>query len=478
MQQRLFAPSITAVAPGALGALRGEQQTLTGEVPSLRSRAVSSSRPTNLQSQSWESHYRGLPSFCFSSSTAAAAAAASIGVYAAATGSHRRRAQCRSYTAAAVPGQFVWDPKAGKTGVRQGGPSLFDTEKYANSLLQVQKTQDSLKATVVDCGSGSTRLIRFSARGSQSRQFPEEVFRRKDAYRGDPLAKALQEPARARTLLHDLSKEVPDGHLLLGATAGVRHALEDGRITKQDVNRFAAQVQEAFHGRARFALLTGQQEARAEWQAVQHEWRCQQLSERHLSGMLSGGGMSCQLALQGDHGNVSFESVENWVLLPGGLVDKAGMGELSSTDLPSEVEAHRQAFLDRIAHIPKGLSGTFALVEWVGRFLAAEPTQRDLFMSMGYGRAFTRAELLQKLEAHLSAVDSRNSYGSGKVQRRDAVALAYGTVIHTLLSEVFARDAEFMCVDNVNWATGHFLLHLQHRSRNVWVPELSLALAK
>jgi len=427
---------------------------LNSMAPSLRSEAACSRH-----SSSRESHYRRLPRF--SASTSAAAA---LGVGTLAISRHRQRHDRSVKTAL---GAFRWEPKVPgsvRLDQAQGGRSSV-AESFVESLRTVTAPQQGrIEAAVVDCGSGSTRLIRFAACSRSS------VSRVKEAYRGAPLAKALQDMASLRTLLHDLEQEVPTGQLLLGATAGVRHALKDGRISPKHVENFAKMLNERFAGRARFELLTGHAEAQAEWQAVRHEWGALQRelhsneSRTQLSGMLSGGGMSCQLVVEMGGVQPGLHSVENLVLGPQGLVEQAGAGNLQSTTLEEDLEEHCRAFRERmlLTQIPRGLSGTFALVEWVGRFIAAAATNRDLFMCLGYGRTFTRSELLRELDMHLDTIRRRNSYGSGKVTRRDTVALVYGTVIQALLQEVFAEDSKFVCVDNVNWATGHFLQNLEH----------------
>ena len=75
--------------------------------------------------------------------------------------------------------------------------------------------------TLVDCGSGSTRALFFTDDGRS------HVRASKSHWRGDPLAVALRDDLRLESLLRLLKQELPSGPVILGATAGVRQALQE-----------------------------------------------------------------------------------------------------------------------------------------------------------------------------------------------------------------------------------------------------------
>eukprot|EP00913_Durusdinium_trenchii_P033209 g31089.t1 len=153
---------------------------------------------------------------------------------------------------------------------------------------------DAEPSTLVDCGSGSTRALSFKDDGKS------HVSWEKSAWRGEPLAIALQDDQKLQSLLDLLCKELPPRGQVF------QHAL-GGR----------------FGSRARFMVLSGEEEARAEWEALQHALDYAPDLDRDLfDGMLSGGGMSCQLAWRGRVTPELF-SFRNGVLQPGAPTQKA-----------------------------------------------------------------------------------------------------------------------------------------------------------
>lgn len=74
---------------------------------------------------------------------------------------------------------------------------------------------------LVDCGSGSTRALFFQDDGHS------HVRASKSRWRGDPLAVALRDDLKLDGLLRLLKQELPSGPVMLGATAGVRQALQE-----------------------------------------------------------------------------------------------------------------------------------------------------------------------------------------------------------------------------------------------------------
>ena len=113
--------------------------------------------------------------------------------------------------------------------------------------------------TIVDCGSGSSRFHRFSA---------ASLFPTKLRARAGPLADALTDPLLADAFVDSVAEHAPVGRIIVAATAGVRRALLLGRVTQEDIDAFAARLRERAGHRAEVRVLTGAAEARAEWTSV------------------------------------------------------------------------------------------------------------------------------------------------------------------------------------------------------------------
>jgi len=273
----------------------------------------------------------------------------------------------------------------------------------------------------------------------------------------------LQDAESKIALVSLLEEQLPEGIVLLGATAGVRHALADGTVSQHQVDRFSALLRDRLGNRAQFCVLSGQQEGRAEWEAVVHELRCRpgrvDAPPQNCVGMLSGGGMSCQLVLQ-CFPTVEPEafSFENGVLAPGGLADRASRQELTLQGLLQGLRAHEEQAAIDASKLPHRLRGTFALIEWVALFVAGGRTDRDRTMGLGYERFLTRHEVLAALESHMVSLREEAKSSPCRVPRPVAVALVYGTIIRTMLREVFDDSAKFYCMTGVGWTMGHYLL--------------------
>lgn len=303
--------------------------------------------------------------------------------------------------------------------------------------------------TVVDCGSGSTRAISFKEDGGQ-------LSWEKSSWRGDPLASALQDELRLESLLCLLGRQVPKGRLLLGATAGVRDAVEKGVISASHLRFFEDRLQHRLGKRASFTMLSGEQEGQAEWEAVQH----QLARPEECAGMLSGGGMSCQLVARRAEPleEPQFFSFPNEVLTPNGIVDRAAAGSLTLSEAVTALTDLEGRLLKQFSTLPTGLSGCFSLAEWVGFYVGGEPTARDLALGLGYERPFRRNHLIEAVDQQLTFAKQNYAAADSKEARRLAVSLVYGTVLRTLLHKVFAKEASFSCIRNVNWAAGHYLM--------------------
>mmetsp|Transcript_4239 Transcript_4239/g.8597 ORF Transcript_4239/g.8597 Transcript_4239/m.8597 type:complete len:431 (-) Transcript_4239:240-1532(-) len=338
------------------------------------------------------------------------------------------------------------------------GSLLVDVDKAVDFLPGLASLGQTQPISVVDCGSGSTRGIHFSeARGVEGLPM---LRKRKSAWRGDPLALALQDEAKTAGLVDLLAQQLPSGLVLVGATAGIRNALDTGVLTREQLGAFSRRLRAGLGERASFDVLSGVGEGKAEWEAVAHELSAHpgagRLKFEDCAGMLSGGGMSCQLAVKGKGAEeAAVFSFGNSVLTPGGLVDRAAQGSLTGRELFEGLRAHEAAVAEKVSRLPRSLSGTFALIEWVGFYVAGEPTARDLPMGLGYERPLSRHEILDALERHLQAL--RPQRGDVIVPRPVAVSLVYGTVLRALLRGVFDDAATFYCLSGVSWAMGHYL---------------------
>ncbi|CAJ1403132.1 unnamed protein product [Effrenium voratum] len=329
---------------------------------------------------------------------------------------------------------------------------------FLRTPLLIPAESEREPTVLVDCGSGSTRALYFQDDGRS------HVAWEKSEWRGEPLAKALHCELRVEKLLRLLEKELSQltakGPVLLGATAGVRHAVEDGSLPESKLQLFRDRLHETFGPRARFMVLSGQEEARAEWEALQHALDfAPDLSRDHFDGMLSGGGMSCQLVLRRDGSSPDLFSFRNGVLAPAGLADRAGRGELLAEDLAAELDVLQRKAEEQAARLPRVAADGFALVEWLGLFVAGESTERDQVLGMGYERWLSRQEILERVSAHLAKLATQYSPGAGPVPRRAAISLNYGIILRAVLQRCFHAGSRFYCLKGVNWSTGHYLLH-------------------
>jgi len=397
---------------------------------------------------------------------------------AAATACHRRtcsqavskrtmlRYSERGSSAPAWPLQLVL-PRLGQMGASLAAEAALGLDWFFTSA-QLRRTSAPMPISVVDCGSGSTRAISFSHQ-SDLQGKAEKLSSQKSSWRGEPLARALHSEQQTGSLLTLLEERLPEGLVLVGATGGVRDAVRRGELLQPQLEDFASRLQDRLGGRASFNVLTGEAEARAEWESTVHTFKMKaaraatsQEWPMELAGMLSGGGMSCQLAVGGEGGtdNSDCFSFDNFVLAPGGVVERAAAGMLTATELNVGLRKAEEAMVDRMARLPRRLQGTFALVEWVALFIASDPTERDRTLALGYERRLSRQQIIQALDRHLQKLRPL-AHDGAPVLRPNVVALVYGTVLRALFQEIFDDDADFFCLKGVSWSTGHYLLSRQ-----------------
>ena len=206
------------------------------------------------------------------------------------------------------------------------------------------------------------------------------------------------------------------------------------------------------------AIAESMCEARAEWEALQHalDYRVD-LEASQFDGMLSGGGMSCQLALRGLQ--VELFSFRNGVLEPGGLADRASREVIGGQQLVAELVEVQRSTEVLVRQLPRAMQGSFALVEWLGLYVAGESTERDLVMGLGYNRWHRRDEILTAVEQHLSGLREDYLRDSKAITRRAAISWVYGIILQTLLQHSFDADTSFYCFKGITWSTGHYLMH-------------------
>jgi len=329
----------------------------------------------------------------------------------------------------------------------------------------------AMPITVVDCGSGSTRAIFFKEQPNLHSSFPDMRPEKSD-WRGEALASALQDDEQVNRLLDLLSENVPHGQVLLGATAGVRHAVKVGEVDATQLTRFAGQLRKRLGDRANFTVLTGREEARAEWAATLHalSTRSGQIDfpPLHCGGMFSGGGMSCQIVLNGVEG-LQFHSFDNYVLAPCGLAARAATGPLSGAELLDGIAKCEATISRALQSVQRVDTTTIALIEWFGNYIAGNATDRDVWIGLGYERLLPKQKIMDALDKHLDVV--RPNRGDISVPRPAAVAMVYGTVIRTVLNRVFADNVKFYCLNGVNWATGHYLLAKQAEAQPLYTAD-------
>lgn len=310
--------------------------------------------------------------------------------------------------------------------------------------------------TLVDCGSGSTRALFFTDDGLS------HVSWEKSDWRGDPLAVALGDDLKLESLLRLLENELPKTvRVLLGATAGVRQAMQDGALAHEQLDLFQDRLDGIFGRRARFMVLSGEEEARAEWEALQHALDfAPDLRQDLFHGMLSGGGMSCQLAWRGNGPSPELFSFRNGVLQPGGLADKASRQKIFGAELQQELATVQFLTEQLVSDLPQAMKGNFALVEWLGLYVAGESTDRDLVMGLGYNKWLTHQQVSEAVAQHLAQLHKEHFSGVAQpICRRSAISWVYGIILQNMLKVCFDPNAEFYCLKGINWSTGHYLMH-------------------
>lgn len=291
---------------------------------------------------------------------------------------------------------------------------------------------------------------------------PLEIIKQKLPWRGQALAKVIRDETCVAALLQEVALTVPEGPVMFGATAGLRTAIEAGEVTQAQVDGFCQCVRTVLGNRGHFSLLSGEEEARAEWSSVSFELehRFSGLPElARCAGMLSGGGMSSQLALAtlGDAPARCF-GFRNHVLDPNGLLFRTERGEVrEEAALASELSQYAALVSDTLKELPSGLAGTFVVIEWTASYIADPCLPMERRLGLGNERLLTKVEVLHCLDQHLAAEWQACADAKGELPRPSVLALVYGTLVRTMLTMFFCEEAKFFCIEGIDWTLGHYL---------------------
>jgi hypothetical protein len=241
---------------------------------------------------------------------------------------------------------------------------------YRASARHSSDGQADRPVLVVDCGSGFTRAkVYWRGRGRRIRtQEPHVYAGLPKRWTQRKIVDALMEGgAKLRdwvTSIQALVHATNSRAALVGATGGLRKAIDDGRVTPAMLLLFK-QILAEYAPSASFYLLSGEDEAEAELTAVRHVAEFVLPSQQ--VGMVSGGGMTCQVGFfDQDQEQATFLSIV------AGLSDAAVA--MLEGNVSSRVE-RRRALEKFDAHLAQAvdhtgkrgkLKGTFVVIEMPG----------------------------------------------------------------------------------------------------------------
>ena len=169
------------------------------------------------------------------------------------------------------------------------------------SLLDRRRRMQPTTALILDCGSGFTRAAVFT-RNADGLIHSCEAHKHAgmdDVWKQRKVVDALVEGGAALrewvASIQTLIDATGCTRTVVGTTAGLRQAVADGLVTPDMVTALVALLRELAPS-ATFRLLSGDDEARAELAAVQYAADATlPATVARPVGMLSGGGMSCQV---------------------------------------------------------------------------------------------------------------------------------------------------------------------------------------
>ena len=172
---------------------------------------------------------------------------------------------------------------------------------------------------MIDCGSGWTRIEKFSVHSEDGMVHLDESTR----LPAPPIAKALAGGDDAqRDWLKILAEHVdPTTPLLIGGTGGVRGGLRSGSVSSAQIESFERLVGTELGPRAQFRVIDGEAEALSELEAVRY---ClsnaaggSSIDEGTVA-LMSSGGMSSQIVFE-DALGPSCHSLETKIKMGNGL---------------------------------------------------------------------------------------------------------------------------------------------------------------
>lgn len=265
---------------------------------------------------------------------------------------------------------------------------------------------------IVDCGSGFTRAKLFhSAAGGDEVQVATAAGRGGDKWRQRRLVDVLIEGGDSLREwvcgIEDLREFSGAASVILGATGGLREAELEGRVTPAHMEAFRALLSENAPD-ATFRCLSGEEEAQAELRATQHVAGLAVPADapRPL-GMLSGGGMTAQVAHYATNGPSQPPSFLSVVV-----------GLNPATKRMTEAEDARASLRDFQRHLASQVEatgckgklggGTFIVIEMPGG-LGSRDDYNGSFARLAERigqRLLTKAEVAAALSEHLATWDT------------------------------------------------------------------------
>jgi hypothetical protein len=348
----------------------------------------------------------------------------------------------------------------------------------------INANDDITEYYVVDFGSGYTRanLVSLSADGTQASSTKVANLH------GMALQEALLDPVSRENLITQIADALPNGNILAGGTEGVRYALDTGAITQEDLDAFARSFTQRLGNRAKFYVLTKEQEAKAEWKSVEFALRNMDRlnapdleglpKSADINGMVSCGGISCQVAMKTTTGaedtqDWSFISFRNMIgkleeRLDALAYDAETRNQRTSQiarapavqmshkpdSLKHELEKFRQDVGRNIAATKKsGLKGVYVLTE-LWHMLSYKSTEGPEFRPY---QTYTVEEVRTKLDEYLKEALANDA----PLSQRKRISIIMAVVGQVVFEEIFDHSAKvcFMGGKDMTWSIGWALEH-------------------
>jgi len=307
---------------------------------------------------------------------------------------------------------------------------------------------------VVDFGSGYTRanLVRLYPDGSATTE-------RLKTLHGIALQKALGSPELVEQLVLQIAKAVPVGSILAGATGGVRFAVDTGAVTNEQLDDFKEVFTTKLGERAKFNVLSIEQEARCEWMSVEYALRSMENMKdpgvpklADVRGIMTCGGITCQIAYRDDQASSSdddlcFASYHNLVGL---MEDWTSIKRPSSNLLKGYyLRAYEKQVQQNVAATNvTGLKGVYILTElW-----------NILSFKQVDGPGIMPYQVMPVLEVQ-SRIDEwlqRELDSPAPITGRKTALVLMATLWRVVFQQVFDRSAQvcFMGGKDLSWSFG------------------------